>query len=652
MRVALFYPRRFAVALFLVALVYCVIQALRSELGFNDVDPSNTDKLAYISQLIKTSAENSPYIGDGVAACRHPDLELLNPEIMKFIKDVPPLECTPEDWVIANRSTLVVTEKARQRFGPITCAFKEIIRVDDYTNRITKPVESDVSYTLKDSDYAEVNCQSQTGKQWHSVLAGVQSDPLAKTKWDWAKVPNEGLKLNVLMFGFDSLSRNTFIRKLPKSYRYLKQNLNALVLEGYNIVGDGTPQALIPILTGKIELELPETRKRMGSKANYVDVYPFVWNEYKKSGYMTGFLEDVPNIGTFTYRLKGFKDQPTDHYMRTYYLNANPHFKYQKKFCMGGLPRHSLMMNHIKEIFDTYPNQPKFVFGFHGELSHDSYNDIGAADDDVYQWIKSLNDSGHLNNTVLIMMSDHGHRFAEIRNTLQGKQEERLPFFSFTFPSWFKQAHPHAYANFVYNTQHLTTPFDVHKTLQSILKFETPKEGDRTQRAISLFNKIPLERTCADAFIEPHWCACLGWEEVDKNNASVVEAAKYFVKFLNDYLSPYQNTCEILKLNKILWAAKLIPTKGLLKFEKSGDADGFLGDFTAKTKITKELYQLKVSTEPGNGLFEVSINHSLDNNSFMTRITDISRINKYGSQARCIENSQYHLRKYCYCKDS
>lgn len=168
----------------------------------------------------------------------------------------------------------------------------------------------------------------------------MREDPSIAKTYTWDKVSNDGLKLNVLMFGFDSLSRNTFIRKLPKTYHYLKQSLNALVLEGYNIVGDGTPQALIPILTGKIELELPETRKRMGAKADFVDVYPMIWNRYKESGYITGFMEDVPHIGTFTYRLKGFKKQPTDHYMRTYYLAASPYFKYSKKFCMAGVPRH------------------------------------------------------------------------------------------------------------------------------------------------------------------------------------------------------------------------------------------------------------------------------------------------------------------------
>lgn len=81
-------------------------------------------------------------------------------------------------------------------------------------------------------------------------------------------------------------------------------------------------------------------------------------------------------------------------------------------------------------------------------------------------------------------------RFAAIRNTVQGKQEERLPFFSFAFPPWFKQVYPRAYANFVYNTQHLTTPFDIHRTIEKVLDFKTPKEGDERERAISLFDKV------------------------------------------------------------------------------------------------------------------------------------------------------------------
>ncbi|XP_035734479.1 uncharacterized protein LOC118447091 isoform X2 [Vespa mandarinia] len=651
MRITSCYFKRLIIIALIIAVIFCIGQVLRSVPGFND-DLSNYDKLVHMSQLIKESVEQDTlYLGNGIPACKLPELKVSNPEIMKFIHNVPPIICTPEDWVKVDKTRLIIDKEIKNKYGRLMCTFSEVIRIDDFNIKYSEPVEADDFYIPRYSDFVDVKCTSESNKKWHSVLAGVKLDFEIKRKYSWDNVPNNSLKLNVLMFGFDSLSRNTFIRKLPKTYQYLKHNLNTLVLEGYNIVGDGTPQALIPILTGKIELELPETRKRMGQKAQFVNIYPMVWKEYKEKGYITGFMEDVHHIGTFTYRLKGFKEQPTNHYMRTFYLAAERYFRNYNKFCMGSIPRHVVMLNYIKAIFDTYKDEPKFVFGFHGELSHDSYNDIGAADEDLYLWVKQLQDSGHLNNTILILMSDHGHRFAEIRNTLQGKQEERLPFFSFTFPPWFKKVHSRAYENFLHNTKHLTTPFDIHKTLQAILNFESPKEGDRYQRAINLFDKIPLERTCADAFIEPHWCACLSWKEIEVDNPNVIAAAKFFVQFLNTYTEEHRDICETLKINQILWSAKLLPTKGLLNFQKSGDQDGFVADLSAKTKLTSEIYQIKVKTEPGGGLFEASITYNVNKNIFNTKISDVSRINKYGSQARCVENSLFHLRKYCYCKD-
>lgn len=81
-------------------------------------------------------------------------------------------------------------------------------------------------------------------------MAGVRMDNDILERVGWEYVPKDSLKLNVLMFGFDSLSRLTFMRKLPKSYEKL-QSLDTVVLNGYNIIGDGTPQALIPLLTGQ-----------------------------------------------------------------------------------------------------------------------------------------------------------------------------------------------------------------------------------------------------------------------------------------------------------------------------------------------------------------------------------------------------------------
>lgn len=59
---------------------------------------------------------------------------------------------------------------------------------------------------------------------------------------------------------------------------------------------------------------------------------------------------------------------------------------------------------------------------------------------------------------------------------------------------------------------------------------------------------------------------------------------------------------------------------GLLDFRKSGDQDGFVGDFSAKTKVTTEVYQLKIRTKPGKALFEVSITHDLTKNIFHIKV--------------------------------
>lgn len=54
--------------------------------------------------------------------------------------------------------------------------------------------------------------------------------------------------------------------------------------------------------------------------------------------------------------------------------------------------------------------KPQFAFSFHGELSHDSINLVGVADDDLVEWLKFLKEYGFFDRTIFILMSDHGNR--------------------------------------------------------------------------------------------------------------------------------------------------------------------------------------------------------------------------------------------------
>lgn len=170
-------------------------------------------------------------------------------------------------------------------------------------------------------------------------------------------------------------------------------------------------------------------------------------------------------------------------------------------------------------------------------------------------------------------------------------------------------------------------------------------------RALSLFKPIPKNRTCADAYIESHWCSCLSLNFVDTNTDLVKRAANAIVDRINEYTNGERSLCHALSLFNITWAGTLQPRQNLLKFKQNRDLDGFLADLSSTTtKVTKELYQLQVIVQPGLSIFEASLTYNLQTDRFSVNITDVSRINLYGDQARCIYVKNPDLRKFCYCR--
>jgi membrane-anchored protein YejM (alkaline phosphatase superfamily) len=101
---------------------------------------------------------------------------------------------------------------------------------------------------------------------------------------------------------------------------------------------------------------------------------------------------------------------------------------------------------------------------------------LALGDKPLEETLTYLNENGHLNESVLIVMSDHGSRLDNIRGTPQGQLEDRMPFFYIVVPSWFKQKYPAAWRNLNDNSNRLTSPFDVHETLKNILDMRNLKD--------------------------------------------------------------------------------------------------------------------------------------------------------------------------------
>ncbi|CAL4075692.1 unnamed protein product, partial [Meganyctiphanes norvegica] len=163
--------------------------------------------------------------------------------------------------------------------------------------------------------------------------------------------------------------------------------------------------------------------------------------------------------------------------------------------------------------------------------------------------------------------------------------------------------------------------------------------------------QIPSGRTCADAYIEAHWCACLAWEPLDPQEERVQGAVQALLHYINSYTAPRRSLCHELELHKVNWASKLLPNKGVLSYKRNADVDGFVPDLSDSTAVSEVVYQVHIVTTPGNAHFEASLTYNIRLDTFSLKMDDVSRTNRYGDEAHCIYKTDEQLRKYCYCRE-
>ena len=299
---------------------------------------------------------------------------------------------------------------------------------------------------------------------------------------------------------------------------------------------------------------------------------------------------------------------------------------------------HQISFEYLKRYFKAYHDYKKFAFLQLGRLSHRDMNLLaGATDDDIIAFYNFLNLSGYFENTVVFMLGDHGIRSGWFRTTLHGKLEERLPFMAITLPPSFN-AYRTYMKNIKDNTKLLTSPFDIYATLQHILSWPHYHRSLERKFGRSLFSDMKeLNRSCDDAGINKHWCACLDFEEVvmsdDGTILIIINGVLSYINSLNEKYA--KGNCSILTLRKVRRAGRQIR-----KFYKNSN-------------IKRFTYKINFSVSPSGVEYEVSRDCTLINDGSVDIVpsTVISRTNVYGNKLNCIANRHPHLTKYCYCKN-
>lgn len=337
--------------------------------------------------------------------------------------------------------------------------------------------------------------------------------------------------------------------------------------------------------------------------------------------------------------MNGFVDQPTDYYMRPFMLAAHAQLAVKNKdglpICIGPQTAADVMFDYARDIIWTSSRQnvPHFGLFWLNSFSHNDVNAPAALDHRLLKFLVDIENS--YNNSLVIILSDHGIRFGKIRNAFLGFLEERLPFLFLHFPKWFLKTYPETYQNLLMNQHRLTSPYDLHVTLNSFLLKGKSQIPDGCPTCKSLFSPINLNRTCAEAGIDTHWCTCPNFSPVSVENELVIKVGQFlFERVLNrtkELLvkeNGLENLCEKRKLGEILRAHQSTP----------------IGE--EKNENQFKLFVIVIVTEP-LGLFEATVR--VNGKNEFSVVGFISRLDSYFTTSKCVQSKM--LQFYCHCAE-
>ncbi|CAH1112091.1 unnamed protein product [Psylliodes chrysocephalus] len=568
--------------------------------------------------------------------CRIPDDDPFNADIIDFIKEEKPYKCSKYDLLsyIDKKNGIVslnINKSLVEAYSnfKIQCCYSNITRIDyevraDNQIKLTDciPFEESVELTFP---YVHVKCFNKLMNVYTNVHATTL--PLPKRTTSSKKKP----KFSVLLLGIDSMSKSNIQRSMPKTFAYAEKHFNTL--KGYNKIGENTFPNLMAILTGYNMLQLADICNNSVKLNNC----QFIWDKFRESGYITAYSEDECWISTFNYDRPGFLDEPTDFYYHSYFLAAEK-LKVTKRhsmtYCAGPETSGERLLNTARDFAVTFKDVPSFGLFWANSFSHDDVNMPAVMDEATFRLLSDPEFISALKDTILIFFSDHGFRFGNIRYTHSGWLEERLPFLYIKFPDKFKNLYYDKYLNFLVNTERLTVPYDLFNTFQSILEIGNGSYEINFSKGcpecLSLFSKVPEDRTCEDAHIEQHWCTCKGHTYINSNTPIIHLLSQFVVNETNNLVKrlPQGYLCSPYSLNKIRSA-------------------GISEPYINHQNKTVHFYLVMVETAPP-AILEATVEASINSGKqSFNLLGNISRIDRYDPVTWCVKNGP--VKKYCYC---
>ncbi|EPB80374.1 hypothetical protein ANCCEY_00471 [Ancylostoma ceylanicum] len=433
----------------------------------------------------------------------------------------------------------IVTVNAKD----VSCVGRCLTRSTDLYNNRGQWL--DVTKTKFFCDVVETLCTDANGKDvYQMVHAQIIEKKEPESHKNKTKQKNQGY-YNIYVILLDSISatqgtRNSppaHSRHLPQTLQFFEKSMEAVSFPHINKIGLNSRPNGVALWFGKSMEKVH--RKLFGLPdiepdwtfiefcRRFVDNETFLMKEFSESGYKTLLAEDWM-LGTLNYpNCRGFKKQPTDHYMRPFQialeLNATNLLTatYNYTNC---IEQHQDILGYLQDFVNSYKvaslfrcprNQcdpePAVVL----RLEHWRSTDLKANEEITHTRLGSL----ELNNPMfLISVPKKLRKSTDILSILRE------------------------------NAARLQTPYDIRATFLDILKYQPSSNfTDRSSMTLSGEYGVSFLRTQPD---------------VERTSSPMaVEAGKFLITYINSFLEQYDTShkCETLEFSHTISMFAYVP---------------------------------------------------------------------------------------------
>lgn len=263
--------------------------------------------------------------------------------------------------------------------------------------------------------------------------------------------------------------------------------------------------------------------------------------------------------------------------------------------CVFGKPLHSLYFEYLERFMshEPYKGLGKFAVQFFNEGREGSMRRVSSMDSALAKFLTTM--MVQKPNTLIVLTGDNGVGHGDyFDKTDEGRTENVLPPLFMVVPTALTHAQPSLRAALYANQYKLTSHTDIYATLRHLLQlpstvphpgaggsdaplFARPlrspvlRDTGTLPHGRSLFVPLSRHRTCKNAGIPRHLCACVAWRTATMDLRGVAEFAlskmneKIWRAHANAKLEmdvAAQSTCADLRMSSIVTGNEMVQQSG------------------------------------------------------------------------------------------